>query len=57
MKSPRFWFVPLGKYLGVKSTKASPPPFNATLEKAYKKKSKLDNETVKILANKPIPIA
>lgn len=42
----RYWLSPIGKSLGIKSTKAKPPVPNKSLEDAYTKSSKLNHKTV-----------
>ena len=42
----RFWLTPIGKSLGIKSTKAKPPVPNSILEDAYNKSAKLGHKTV-----------
>lgn len=42
----RYWLGPIGKSLGIKSTKAKPPVPNKSLEDAYNKSSKLNHKTV-----------
>jgi hypothetical protein len=44
----RYWLAPIGKSLGIKSTKAKPPVPNKSLEDAYNKSSKLNHKTVSV---------
>lgn len=42
----RYWIMPVGRSLGIKSTKTKPPVPNKTLETTYSKISKLNHKTV-----------
>lgn len=47
----RYWLAPIGKSLGIKSTKAKPPVPNKSLEDAYTKSAKLNHKTVSFLSS------
>lgn len=47
----RYWLAPIGKSLGIKSTKAKPPIPNQLLEDAYNKSQKLNHKTVSALSH------
>ena len=43
-----YWIMPIGRSLGIKSTKAKAPIPNKTLEITYSKMSKLNHKTVSL---------
>lgn len=45
----RYWIMPVGRSLGIKSTKTKPPVPNKTLEITYSKISKLNHKTVSLV--------
>jgi hypothetical protein len=45
----RYWFAPIGIYLGIKNTKPKKTPPNATLEGAYLSKRKMKHKEVSTL--------
>lgn len=43
---PRYWIMPVGRSLGIKSTKTKPPVPNKELGIAYAKNAKLNHKLV-----------
>lgn len=42
----RYWFAPVGRSLGIKSSRPKPPPLNSVLDTAYNQSTRLSHKTV-----------